>query len=504
MGMAASQARFLGLTARKTNVEYEGQQINQQRTTLANQSANYYNQLLGMSVPVPPSVADYTKTVYSFKDGALTNTLTNIQATANGEYKISYLRKYTDDFSIVSYNTHRLAELSQGYISETTYNKFLTGTNGGCYTSAIQNYDAGHYAHTFAHMLQPGNYTTSDGKPLTIYPPGSATGLNSRWWTTPSAGSSGDIKLMDEISAELVGTPMVQKIVDLLYEFMCECYPGQEIDATKVLTEGTRGKGASAERKNELAQRAQELVTQLKYSPGEYWIGNDKLRELGKIPDSITDANGNIIEYLGNDPYLKSLSIENLNKLLLEEQRYIAELQKKFGENVNWQVRYVKNTSSNTWEPFFYNTKDLENALFDEDTSLQLTHIPCYTIGAKEVINELKNQTAKFEQDSTGRYTSITLYDENGNKTTYALITETVTDQAKYDDAMNQYEYDKYLYDKAIQEINAKIEITQLQDKNLELRLKQLDTEQNAIQTEMDAVSKVIEKNTESTFKTFG
>lgn len=56
MGMAASQARFLGLTARKTNVEYEGQQVNQQRTTLSNQSANYYNDLLGMSVPVPASV----------------------------------------------------------------------------------------------------------------------------------------------------------------------------------------------------------------------------------------------------------------------------------------------------------------------------------------------------------------------------------------------------------------------------------------------------------------
>ena len=36
MGMSASQARFLSLTARKTNVEYEGQQINQQRTTLSN------------------------------------------------------------------------------------------------------------------------------------------------------------------------------------------------------------------------------------------------------------------------------------------------------------------------------------------------------------------------------------------------------------------------------------------------------------------------------------
>ena len=40
MGMAASQARYLALTARKTNVEYEGQQINQERTALANQSAD--------------------------------------------------------------------------------------------------------------------------------------------------------------------------------------------------------------------------------------------------------------------------------------------------------------------------------------------------------------------------------------------------------------------------------------------------------------------------------
>ena len=53
MGMAASQARFLGLTARKTNVEYEAQQINQQRTALSNQSASYYTNLLGMNVPQP-------------------------------------------------------------------------------------------------------------------------------------------------------------------------------------------------------------------------------------------------------------------------------------------------------------------------------------------------------------------------------------------------------------------------------------------------------------------
>ena len=102
MGMAASQARFLGLTARKTNVEFEGQQINQQRTTLSNQSANYYNQLLGMSVPVAPSVEDYTKTVYTFNDGALTNTITSLVATGNGEYTVSYLLEWNDDFAAVS------------------------------------------------------------------------------------------------------------------------------------------------------------------------------------------------------------------------------------------------------------------------------------------------------------------------------------------------------------------------------------------------------------------
>ena len=52
-------------------------------------------------------------------------------------------------------------------------------------------------------------------------------------------------------------------------------------------------------------------------------------------------------------------------------------------------------------------------------------------------------------------------------------------------------------------DINAKTEQIQEQDRTLELRLRQLDTEQEALQTEMEAFKKVIEKNIESTFKTF-
>ena len=42
MGLAASQARFLGLTARKSNVEYQVQQINQQRVALSNEVMGLY------------------------------------------------------------------------------------------------------------------------------------------------------------------------------------------------------------------------------------------------------------------------------------------------------------------------------------------------------------------------------------------------------------------------------------------------------------------------------
>ena len=129
----------------------------------------------------------------------------------------------------------------------------------------------------------------------------------------------------------------------------------------------------------------------------------------------------------------------------------------------------------------------------------------CYTIGSKTRTEELKAvQGCEIEKDSSGRLINITIPDGDGKPRTYALTTSTVTDQDKYEDAMNQYEYEKYEYDQAIQEINSKIEIIQAEDKNLELRLKQLDTEQKAISTEVDAVSQVIQKNTESSFKTFG
>ena len=104
MRMAASQARFLSLTARKSNVEFEGQQINQQRTTLSNQTANYYNSLTNMTVPTPPSTQDYTKTTYSFTDGSDKNVINSLIAQKNGYYILNYTQS-TETESVVSNGT---------------------------------------------------------------------------------------------------------------------------------------------------------------------------------------------------------------------------------------------------------------------------------------------------------------------------------------------------------------------------------------------------------------
>jgi len=407
MGMSASVLRNHALVARKTNVEYEGQQINQQRTTLANQSANYYNQLLGMTVPVPPSVDSYTKVVYSFEDGALTNSLTALMAQANGKFTVSYLRAWTDDFSPVSASTSIVTRNDSNNYSIGAAKLRELG-------EAISEYD-------FSYKYVDNGITTVVTKDPN----------DDQYYTTDENGN----KTLFTIS-----------------------------DPTK------------------LSQNA----------------------------------------YTGNDAYLKTLTPDEITKLREEEQYYKTMLEDKYGvDSKGWLVRYVENSSTGKYTPYFYqaskvfNSDDGGSAIYSETGSSQ-NNIPCYTIGSSNKTEEVKAiKDCAIERDSTGRYINIAfpevdengevIKDSNGNTVygaTYALTTNTITDQDAYTDAMNQYEYNKYEYDQSIEEINAKIAIIQQQDKNLELKLKQLDTEQKAISTEMEALSDVIKKNIES-FKAF-
>ena len=91
MGMAASQARYLALTARKTNTEWEGQQINQARTALANQSANLFNQLLALEVPNAPKTTDYTEVQYSYTDGENESVIDSWEQLSSADPNYNYI-----------------------------------------------------------------------------------------------------------------------------------------------------------------------------------------------------------------------------------------------------------------------------------------------------------------------------------------------------------------------------------------------------------------------------
>lgn len=314
MGMAASQARYLGLTARKTNVEYEGQQVNQQRTALANQSAGLFNQLMSLQVPVPPDTTEYTKVQYAYNDGYNVETITNMLPLVNDpDY----------NYTVTHYHNE---EVYKG-ISKVKTDPNVT--------------------------LTTGTYRI-DGNIATLY------------------DASTDADAVAKIKADKAGTNFANAPLSEVYS---------------------------------------------------YKLGGQK---------------------------------------------------------------------------FYTCLADLETSR----TSGSTPQSPLNTYYAASVTEKIETtEKAQVDKNESGRFTNITT--ESTPDTDFQLSTETTTDEIGYQDAMNQYNYNVAKYEKEVEDINAKTRIIQEEDRTLELRLKQLDTEQEALQTEMDAVKKVIDKNIETTFKTF-
>ena len=100
MGLAASQARFLGITARKSNIEYEGQQVNQQRTALAEEVNALYSKLLSLELPIAPDTTKFYESNYSFEISNTTNNqqgsyiVKNYYENDDGTYYVALDRTY--------------------------------------------------------------------------------------------------------------------------------------------------------------------------------------------------------------------------------------------------------------------------------------------------------------------------------------------------------------------------------------------------------------------------
>ncbi len=134
MGMSASQARYLNLTARKSDLEYQGQKINQSRSTLANKSADLYSSMLTMTVPTPPVESDYMKEIYSYSMDGNTTTLSSYKLSMGKDgynYDIIYSKPASSNIltasttSNVQKSVKRLA--SNGTQSDSTQIKVNVG-----------------------------------------------------------------------------------------------------------------------------------------------------------------------------------------------------------------------------------------------------------------------------------------------------------------------------------------------------------------------------------------
>ena len=450
MGMAASQARYLALTARKTNTEYEGQQINQARTALANQSANLFNRLLTMEVPNPPKTTDYTKVQYSYSDGDNASVIDEWEQLSSADPNYNYIVTH-----------YYYADIYTGS------QKLLTNpevTVKGVVSPTIMN-------------PPTVNYTTD------------AKGNN----IIEIEGAAGTKRVYTEFKGLTQDKELENSIKDF-ETYKQKTIESGELDPTDIYgwkdTTGTwhfimESEITTDPTTDPPTLEVKDYVTQ--YKPG--YVGNCELTELknpltkeqnAELSQIIKDLpDTNMKDYLSFNPYAEDpmdrlvYTGEGIYTFQMNGQTYFA-CEKDLLDSMQTNDEYGKPIENQKKLPY-YNASYINKKI------------------------EQKNH-ALLETDGSGRFKSVKF---DNDSVVYNLQTETVTDEAAYQDAMNKYVYEKEKYEKTIADINARTSIIQQEDRTLELRLKQLDTEQLALKTEMDAVKKVIKDNVESTFKTF-
>lgn len=672
MGMAASQARYLALVARKSNCEYEGQQINQARLNLSNQTANLFNQMLGLKVPVPPSTNDFTKTQYSFSDGVNAVTLDDWKQLAKSDENYNYVVTYhynsnvytgsqkkmndpqvqftypsqdiSSDYTSASANIEqKLVEIAEAQkVYDDAYAVYQTLFTSSKTLSTYK--DAGLYTRITSCDYANDTYTIHRNITKTLADGNNYYEYQNGWYSQDGTSFVKEdltpaIMNPSKVENEL-GTTQQVKIGDTIYDIYTDlsgdCYfnglnfyrfgingvlepyePDSQLpktiagDVTININDtpytayksgdnwyyrngdsyyNVTGDAAYTDVTDHVlteapVQKSEESVFN-KYTPGNPQLDN-AVEVLMGADSSLTandfyyttDEDGKYNISLRSDlEYVRSgasvtlptyhvstepteeetwKSIEGLQAELAAAKTVLAnaqadlELKKSVYETMN-VPNYVGNCElTPIYELSSTQKAEIEQIIKDmeaEDVKTTLTKyyypetgeykggIYTFTLngvtyystyddladcaksgtGINHIDDQIKlpyyradyvskkiekTEKALLETDSAGRFTSIRLEDDTMK---YTLKVETITDEAAYEDAMNKYYYENAQYDKMVKDINAKTEIIQQEDRTLELKLKQLETEQNALKTEIDAVQKVVQENVEKSFKTFG
>lgn len=573
MGMAASQARYLALVARKTNCEYEGQQINQSRTALSNQSANLFNQMLGLTVPVPPSTQDYTKTQYSFKSGDTAYTLDSWKQLSSADPDYNYIVDYHYNANIYTgsekklgnpqvqmsnagsgqpiadLDTIRLAQLAKEKAEEeyetalNAYNdkvneaKVLTNYSSNSYFKQINGTK---YQSSATETIPSNTYTfnyipngESSGTSTTTQYSGISSKNSDETYVMGATELTQIVKLLKELSKngaieDKDLSSIESKItsdIDVARSLLATNYPTVYYDTTnqaiafssdlnnlngiksggdtslKVYSDNTTvtGTGDNKTTEEKSTKYASDIIDLEHTMQTKLQNKNDKTEEYNNL---VKPA------YIGNCPV--TLLTELTDEQKAEIRQIVVDMK---ANNITTNIANCYEPDTETYKGGIYSFEmngqtyyttytDLCNAYpatYGNNNIDCQTTLPYYNA---TYVNQQINTTSKalIQTGSSGVFQSVKFENDS---VVYTLSMETITDDAAYNDAMNEYYYQNAKYDKTIQDINAKTSLIQQEDQQLELKMKQLETEQQALKTEIDAVKGIIKDNIDSTFKTF-
>lgn len=531
MGMAASQARYLALVARKSNCEYEGQQINQARTALSNQSADLFNQMLGLEVPTPPSTQDFTVTQYSYTDGVNESVISSWQQLSEADPEFNYVvthhymaDRYTGSMKKmndpqVQYDGNIPASVGrlQNALENinSTYEKYLTAKEATdakmLEASKLENYELTATPYKGVKKVEHLDTETDKDTYQITYGDTPSTAKFQGYYSLEETEKAAVDAALAELKREgALTNPNLNEIcydstnktiafrsdIESLHggtmggtttTLKCygEGYTGADNDIKEIAAKYDKEITALSEAESKAYDAYDAAVKEYEALEHPTYIGNCELTPLA----SLTEDEAAELRQICYDMKENDIDADILD-CFSDKGDYL-------GGVYSFQLNGVKYyTTLGDLEASYLSEHEVQNNDIDSQPE-KLAYYNATYISTKVE----KTEKALLQTDSEGRFSSIKFEDDS---VTYALNVENVTDEAAYADAMNQYYYKNAIYDKTIQDINAKTSIIQQQDQQLELRMKQLDTERNALSNEIEAVSKVVGEAVEAGFKTFG
>ena len=538
MGMSASQARLLSLEARQSNLEYQGQQINQERTILSQQCTALYNSLLSMTVPTPPSTTDFTTVQYSGQDGATKFTLGTVTPENGGTYnvEIQYAKNGTalkggSFANVKTYNEPEFlpgAAVSTELTTPTTTSYYVVNTEEEVNTDEI---GATYFSDSpiMHSVLSADEAAKFDGADFYYQDPSSKKFIKASSYEEA-------LKLGDGINVPYVSTTIgeVQKNYGDDFDWNNNNYLDYSYDPNDNNSKGSWVNGG---------------ITKEDFDNATYYDKNGNIIKFESLNAAGKNADGKLVYTMPDgaikyDQYGEATGVKN-PKYDIDQAKQGTMVDnsvvQEFSEDVlgtsyeealkaiaNSYPEY-KNTSggpdadkiaktfsvifktnaAGTQVPYIIKTADYNQKKQMSGANGQ-NQIEIFSIEANGSYKDsIQTKGCKLTFDTSGRISEVAIPvtdaegKETGKYNTIKLEASTVTDENAYKDAYAEYEYNTYLYDQKNKEINAKTEVIQQEDRNLELKLQRLDNERTQIKTEIEAVKKVITDNIESSYKTF-